>query len=168
MHPSARKQRLADWARNWNAGLTRFLRRRVPQQIDPEDLAQEVYLRLLRVEHLDMIEEPQAYLYRVASNVAAEWRMRACYSKPHSDELDVLTSLSNPETQVEETVLMRRLDAALAEMTPMIRAVVYLKVRDSLSHDEIAQHLSITPRMVRRMLTKGYEHLRTRLVLDRS
>jgi RNA polymerase sigma-70 factor (ECF subfamily) len=167
MTPAARKQRLADWARHWNAGLTRFLRRRVPQQIDPEDLAQEVFLRLLRVEQLELIEEPQAYLYKVASNVAAEWRMRACYSRPHSaDELDSLVSVTTPESALGEANLTQQLDAALATMTPMVRAVIYLKIRETMSHEEIARHLDITPRMVRRMLTKGYEQLRTLLILD--
>ena len=100
---SAHSQRISEWARNWNAGLTRFLRRRVPGQIDAEDLAQEVYVRLLRVEKLDSIEEPQAYLYRVASNVAAEWRMRACHSKPHSaEELEALVATATPESLIDE------------------------------------------------------------------
>jgi RNA polymerase sigma factor (sigma-70 family) len=154
-------QRIGEWARNWNAGLTRFLRRRLPQQIDAEDLAQEVYVRLLRIEKLDLIEEPQAYLYRVASNVASEWRMRACHSKPHSaDELDTLVAATTPETLLDETDFARQLDVALRGMTPMIRTIIYLKLRDGMSHEEIANHLGITTRMVRRLLTTGYAHLR--------
>jgi RNA polymerase sigma factor (sigma-70 family) len=159
-------QRIGEWARNWNAGLTRFLRRRLPQQIDAEDLAQEVYVRLLRVEKLDLIEEPQAYLYRVASNVASEWRMRACHSKPHSsDELDALVAATTPEALLDETDFARQLDAALHGMTPMIRTIIYLKLRDGMSHEEIARHLGITTRMVRRLLTTGYAHLRSTIDL---
>lgn len=155
-------QRIGEWARNWNAGLTRFLRRRLPQQIDAEDLAQEVYVRLLRIEKLDLIEAPQAYLYRVASNVASEWRMRACHSKPHSaDELDTLVAATTPEALLDETDFARQLDAALRGMTPMIRTIIYLKLRDGMSHEEIARHLGITTRMVRRLLTTGYAHLRS-------
>lgn len=165
--PAPRSERIAEWARNWNAGLTRFLRRRLPQQIDAEDLAQEVYVRLLRIESLAQIEEPQAYLYRVAINVAAEWRMRACHSKPHSaDELDALVAATTPETLLDEADFSRQLDAALREMTPMVRAVIYLKLRDEMSHEEIAQHLGITTRMVRRLLTTAYTQLRASIVLD--
>jgi len=161
-----RSQRIAEWARHWNAGLTRFLRRRLPQQFDAEDLAQEVYVRLLRVEKLEQIEEPQAYLYRVAINVAAEWRMRACHSKPHSaDELDALVAATTPETELSEAEFRRQLDAALRDMTPMVRAVIYLKLRDDMSHEEIAQHLGITTRMVRRLLTTAYTQLRASITL---
>ena len=51
-------------------------------------------------------------------------------------------------------------------MTPMVRAVVYLKLREDMSHEEIASHLGITQRMVRRMLTTGYAQLRARIELD--
>lgn len=91
MADEIRHARVADWAKRWNAGLERFLKRRVAVPVDAQDLAQEVYLRLLRAQQLDLVVEPQAYLYRVARNVAAEWRVRASQSKPHSaDELDEL------------------------------------------------------------------------------
>lgn len=167
MPPPGRSQRIAEWARNWNAGLTRYLRRRLPGRIDPQDLAQEVYVRLLRVEKLEQIKEPQAYLYRVASNVAAEWRMRAVHSKPHSDaELDTLMAAATPESLLDDAQFSAQLDSALQKMTPMVRAVIYLKLREDLSHGEIAGHLGITTRMVRRMLTTGYAQLRTHVVLD--
>lgn len=167
MASPAHSQRIAEWARSWNAGLTRFLRRRVPGQIDAEDLAQEVYVRLLRVEKLDSIEEPQAYLYRVASNVAAEWRMRACHSKPHSaDELDALVAAATPESLLNEAQFSAQLNAALSTLAPMGRAAIYLKLRDGMSHEEIAKHLGITPRRVRRHLTHAYAHLRQNIVRD--
>jgi RNA polymerase sigma factor (sigma-70 family) len=167
MPPPGRSQRIAEWARSWNAGLTRYLRRRLPGRIDPEDLAQEVYVRLLRVEKLEQIKEPQAYLYRVASNVAAEWRMRAVHSKPHSDaELETLVTAATPESLLDDEQFSTQLDAALQTMTPMVRAVIYLKLREDMSHEEIAEHLGITPRMVRRMLTTGYAQLRARITFD--
>lgn len=167
MPPSGRSQRIAEWARSWNAGLTRYLRRRLPGRIDPQDLAQEVYVRLLRVEQLEQIKEPQAYLYRVASNVAAEWRMRAVHSKPHSDaEVDALVTESTPESLLDDAQFSAQLDSALNKMTPMVRAVIYLKLREDLSHEQIAEHLGITPRMVRRMLTTGYAQLRANVVFD--
>ena len=103
MNRILQKQRVADWAKRWNSGLTRFLRRKVPNQIDAEDLAQEVYVRLLRMESLEQINEPQAYVYRIASNVASEWRLRASQSKPHSsDELESLVATASPETEIDE------------------------------------------------------------------
>lgn len=167
MAPPGRSQRIATWARTWNAGLTRYLRRRLPGRIDPEDLAQEVYVRLLRVAKLEQIKEPQAYLYRVASNVAAEWRMQAVHAKPHSDaELKTLVAAATPESLLDDERFSTQLDSALQKMTPMVRTVIYLKLREDMSHGEIAEHLGITTRMVRRMLTTGYAQLRARITFD--
>lgn len=163
MGDQRRGERVAEWMRRWNSGLTRFLERKVPTP-DAQDLAQEVYLRLLRSEQIDLIAEPQAYLYRVASNVAAEWRMRACHRKPHSaEELDALMDAASPESLVDAALSAARFDSALRDLTPMVRAVMYLKLRDSMTHEEIARHLNITSRMVRRYLTTGYAQLRRHL-----
>jgi DNA-directed RNA polymerase specialized sigma24 family protein len=36
-----------------------------------------------------------------------------------------------------------------------------------MSHEEIASHLAITPRMVRRLLSQGYAQLRDAIELER-
>jgi RNA polymerase sigma factor (sigma-70 family) len=158
---------LSDWVARWNKPLRRFLTRRLPKRIDAEDLAQEVYLRLLRVEDLDAIEEPQAYLYRMARNIAAEWRARASENHPHDNEqLDELLDLTTPETLAEEAIEERLLDEALRPLPAAIRGVIYLKLRDGKTHAEIAQHLGVTQRMVRKYLTAGYASLRDRLIKE--
>jgi RNA polymerase sigma factor (sigma-70 family) len=160
-------RRLQEWVERWNGQLTRFLRRRVSASVDAEDLAQEVYLRLLRIDHLEQIEEPQAYLYHVARNTAAEWRERAQQSRPHSaEELDALIELTTPENLLEEAAEQQQLDAALRTLPAHIRAVLYLKLRDGKTHEEIALHLGISSRMVRKHLTTGYGALRRRLIRE--
>ena len=67
---------LIGWRQRWNRSLLRFLGRRTRAGVDVEDLAQETYLRLLRARDLADVRNPQAYLLRVASHVASEWRNR--------------------------------------------------------------------------------------------
>ena len=52
--------------------LQAFFYRRVRQRADATDLAQEVYLRMLRVKDISAIRDSEAYLYSVASNLAKE------------------------------------------------------------------------------------------------
>jgi len=159
------KVRISEWVRRWNFDLTRFVERRVRVRADAQDLAQEVYLRLLRTSTIDLIAEPQAYLYRVASNVAAEWRMRARERKPHSsDALELLLETRTPEVRLDQEQDQARLQEALACLDVMPRAVIFLKLREDLTNEEIAAHLGITKRMVRRHLVIGYAELRARLI----
>jgi RNA polymerase sigma factor (sigma-70 family) len=160
-----RRARIADWVRRWNYDLTRFVERRVRVRADAEDLAQEVYLRLSRTNQIDVIAEPQAYLYRMASNVAAEWRVRARESKPHSaDELETLLETKTPEIRLDQAQDQARFDAALDSLGVMVRSVIFLKLREGMTNDEIARHLDITKRMVKRYLVSGYAELRVRLI----
>ena len=43
---------------------------------------------------------------------------------------------------------------------------VYLKLRDGKTHEEIATHLGVSTRMVRKYLTTGYASLRASLVKE--
>src|SRR5258706_12017722 len=52
--------------------LLAFFRRRSRLAADAADLAQEVYLRMLRVNNPESIRNPQAYLFTVANNLAME------------------------------------------------------------------------------------------------
>ena len=52
---------------------------------DIDDLAQEVFLRLLRYSDDIAVDNPQGYLFRIAANVANEWRERSRVRKPHDD-----------------------------------------------------------------------------------
>lgn len=158
---------LTDWVARWNKPLRRYLGLQLPKPVDAEDLAQEIYLRLLRVEDLGAIEEPQAYLYRMARNIAAEWRARASESRPHtSEELDSLIDLATPETWAAGAIEEKVLYEALGALPPLVRGAIYLKLRDGKTHQEIARHLGVSQRMVRKYLTIGYAGLRQSLVKD--
>jgi RNA polymerase sigma factor (sigma-70 family) len=155
---------LVGWQRRWNRSLLQFLGRRVRTAVDIEDLAQETYLRLLRARDLGEVRHPQAYLLRVASHVLLEWRDHQ--PRPESmvtmdDEL--LVDDCPPEFELEAALSQERLEHTLAAVSPTMRAVLLLKLRDERSCKDIASELDITLRQVRRYLARGYERLRTAL-----
>ena len=158
------KSLLVGWRKRWNGSLLRFLGRRVRAAVDIEDLAQETYLRLLRARDLHDVRNPQAYLLRVASHVVAEWRDNQLPMEPilpaHEEFLvdDCL-----PEFELDATLSQERLDITLSAMTPIMRAVLLLRVRDERPCKEIALELDLTIRQVRRYLARSYERLRETL-----
>jgi RNA polymerase sigma factor (sigma-70 family) len=152
---------LLEWRQRWNRSLFQFLRRRVRSSVDVQDLAQETYLRLLRVADLNEVRNPLAYLLQVASHVAMEW----CDRQPRSDSMvvldeDMLVDRQLPELELDARLSQQRLEKALASISPMMRAVVLLRLRDERTYQEIAAELRITDRQVRRYLARGYECLR--------
>ena len=152
---------LIEWRERWNRSLFQFLRRRVRSSVDVQDLAQETYLRLLRARDLSEVRNPQAYLLQVASHVALEW----CDRQPRGDSMvvldeDMLVDSRVPELELDARLSQRRLEETLASVSPMMRAVLLLKLRDERSYQEIAAELRLTDRQVRRYLARGYERLR--------
>jgi RNA polymerase sigma-70 factor (ECF subfamily) len=59
------------------AALQTFFRRRIRSQADASDLAQEVYLRMLRIRDQEAIRNPVPYLYTVANNLERDAYMNA-------------------------------------------------------------------------------------------
>ena len=72
-----------------------------------DDLAQEVFLRLLRYSDEVAVENPQGYLFRIAANVANEWRDRSRVRQPHDrswlDELHI-----DPSDQPDNATIQSR------------------------------------------------------------
>src|SRR5580704_16865580 len=52
--------------------LQTFFRRRIRSKADAPDLAQEVYVRMLRISDREAIRSPVLYLYTVANNLVKE------------------------------------------------------------------------------------------------
>jgi RNA polymerase sigma factor (sigma-70 family) len=158
------KSLLGDWRQSWNRNLLRFLGRRVHAAVDIEDLAQETYLRLMRARDLSEVRNPQAYLYKVANHVVFEWR----HQQLPPDSIEVvddqqLVDESSPELEVEAALSHSRMEGVLATLSPLVRAVVLLKLRDERSSRQIAQELEITERQVKRYLAHGYALLHAAL-----
>ena len=53
--------------------LLRYLAARLRDGTEADDLAQEAYLRLLRMDNAMLIRDPRSFALRVATNVATEW-----------------------------------------------------------------------------------------------
>jgi len=152
--------------------LKRYLAQRVSSRADAEDLAQEIYLRLLRIERKDLIRSPEALLFRMASNAVYEWRLLARNRLPHSDSaLDSLESTQGePASDLWQAELARALSTALEQLSPMCRATVVLHRREHLTCSEVGLRLGISVAMVKKYLSQGLafcrQHLRERLGLS--
>jgi RNA polymerase sigma factor (sigma-70 family) len=136
--------------------LLRQLARYLVDRQQAEDLAQEVYLRLLRVDDKAIIREPRAFALRVAANVAHEWRSLARNRYLHSSEsVDLLADEADPVEALARTERVRRLDAALHQLSPNCRAVLLMHRRDKLPREQIARAMGISVGMVKKHLVKA-------------
>ena len=168
MPSSVTRERLTDWFqwfRVWRSPLRKFLGGRWSLSAsDLDDVAQEVFLRLLRYDNAELIEHPQAYLFKMAENVAGEWAMRARHRHPHDARwLTDLRALSQPEQEVAREAAQGDLQAALERLPPRQREVLRLHFGEELARAEIAEQLKVSERVVKRDLIRAYAKLRNDL-----
>jgi len=158
------KRRLSDWFRQWRAPLRRFLGRLGAPDADIDDIAQEAFLRLLRYDNAELIEHPQAYLFKIAANVTSEWALRASNQQPHREEwLEGLAGGNQPDSPLFIEQARREVARAMATLTPRQQQLLWLYFSDSLTYAEIAAASGETLRSVRKQFEKGYERLRNEL-----
>lgn len=159
------KRLLTDWFHQWKSPLHKFLKGRsaVPAA-DLEDVAQEVFLRLMRYDRTELVEHPQAYLYKMAANVAAEWAIRARYTRPHDSQwLAGLAAADEPQRACGSEAAEREVRRAIETLGPNHSRMLKLHFFVGLGHAEIAEQLGTTQRSVKRMLIKSYAKLRHEL-----
>jgi RNA polymerase sigma factor (sigma-70 family) len=148
--------------------LQAFLHRRVRRHPDAAELAQEVYLRMLRIADLETIRNPEAYLYTVASNLAKEHARR---TRKDSAALDVddplvqeqLAELPAMAGELDTEQRVARLREVLQQLPPKCHAAVILQYWHGLSYEEIAQRLGVSTHMVKKYLSQALVHCRRRM-----
>lgn len=165
MTPVETRTRVADWFSRWRAPLRRFLSSRgsIPTA-DIDDVAQEVFLRLMRYDRSEIVEHPQAYLFRMASNVASEWSIRSRLRHPHDSEwLGVLESEDRPDETHARRAAESEIREAIERLPARQRQIIKLRFGEGLDQAAIAARLGLTERMVKRDLANCYATLRMEL-----
>jgi RNA polymerase sigma factor (sigma-70 family) len=157
---------VADLERQHGLRLRRFLASRLPHaKADVEDLAQEVFLRLLRIDNHETIRSSEAYLYTIAFHVLHQHVLRVA-SIPEAVEISTLidemecTAESDPLTRAETQQQIDELEDALGQLSPKTQAVLLLHRRDGYSLEEIATKLGFSRANAAKYLSKALLHCR--------
>jgi RNA polymerase sigma factor (sigma-70 family) len=147
--------------------LRRFLRTRVRNAADVQDIIQEVYLRLLRVPNHETIRVPERYIFTIARHVAQQHRLQNAPTDAAIQIEEALPELVSgnevdPLLEVTAEQCLVELDAALRDMTPKVQATFLLSRRDGMSVDEIGTRLGISRHMAKKYLVKSLVQIRKR------
>jgi RNA polymerase sigma factor (sigma-70 family) len=170
-------RRIADAVKLEGARLRNFIRRRVPDERDAEDILQEVFYELVEADRMmKPIEQLSAWLYRVARNRITDlFRKRkpeALANDPMAvnaeEESLLLEDLlpspdAGPEAAYARTVLVEELDAALDELSEEQRQVFVAHEMEGQSFKELAQTTGVSVNTLILRKHRAVVHLRERL-----
>ncbi|AWN34405.1 RNA polymerase sigma factor [Methylobacterium radiodurans] len=154
--------------RSESVKLRRFLLRMLGNPTDAADAHQETYLRMLAALSRTQVEQPPAFLFQIAHNVALRMRNRQRFEGTLFKDLNdadlagIVDGYALPERQVIARQELRRLAAAVDELPPRCREVFLLARIDGLANGQVASRLGISRNMVEKHLIKALLHCRRR------
>ena len=167
-------QQIADVVEREQSRLRHFIRRRVPDASDAEDILQDVFSELVEANRLLMpIDHVTGWLFRVARNRITDLFRK---KKPMSfsdaadedDELPRLEDLlpshdAGPEAQYARRVLLDELAHAVGELPPEQREVFVAHEVEGRSFKEIAGDTGVSVNTLLSRKRYAVQRLRARL-----
>ena len=123
--------------------LRRYVIRTIGNAADVDDIVQEAFLRMLRVDFQDWNDERwRRYLFRTASNLIIDrWRRRRF---EHGG--GAMPEPASPTPHPEDAAAVAKI---FSELKPRERALLWLAYVEGESHEEIASALGLGRRGVR-------------------
>ncbi len=169
-------QRISEVVKREQSRLRNFIRRRVPDPRDAEDIVQEVFYELVEANRLLMpIEHVTGWLFRVARNRITDL-FRKKKPESFSDELvededgellqleDLLPSPdAGPEALYARNVLLDELELALDELPDEQREVFVAHELEGRSFKEMAAETGVSVNTLLSRKRYAVLHLRERL-----
>jgi RNA polymerase sigma-70 factor (ECF subfamily) len=141
------------------ADLRQWLTRLGVKADERDDIVQEVYCRLLRMERTDHIQDARAYLFRSARNIVLEQvrrnRVVSIMTVQNLDDLGMADHAPDPEKATSARAELTRVLGLIGALPERCRQVFELRKVHGLSQAETARRLDISENVVEKETAKG-------------
>lgn len=152
--------------REHNEALLRFLAARLGSHQEAKEVAQEAYVRLLKLDAPGAVSFLRAFLFKTAANLAVDrLRTRSYRERPATFEFfERLPYTSTPDREVGGAQELDVLRELLHQLPPKCRYAFVMSKFHGKDATEIAEQMGITPTMVRRYILRALVHCRAGLI----
>jgi RNA polymerase sigma factor (sigma-70 family) len=142
------------------SSLHRLLGRLTRRQDVVGDLLQELFLRLWNSKAFDNAQDPSAYAYRAAINLAFEWRrQQQTLLQALEQNCRATDNPSVLEKMIQDEELQQVLNAT-SRLNDLARDVVVMRYIEQDSYEKIADWLGKKPQHIRSVCAKAMAQLR--------
>ena len=158
--------------------FVRFFAARLRSMTAAEDLAQDLYIRVASLDSDEPVENPSAYLYRLASNLMLD-RLRSDRRSGardsawvQSQRLELGGEAVADEPSAEQNVAGRQrlaqLTRAIADLPPKTRRAFELHKLEGLTQEDTARALGVSRKTVEKQISAALQRLLAKLNEDSS
>ncbi len=152
--------------------LRRFVRGRVGNRQDAEDVIQEAYLRVLRYSKEHEVDDRERLLFSTARNLAVDNQRRRRVREKTAAECALLGAgageLPGSDEVVDARQRLKQIETVLTQLPPRCREVFLLHRLEGLSYSQIARHCGISVSAVEKHIARACLLIDARLHDDRD
>lgn len=145
---------------NHHGWLVGFLRRKLGNVDNANDLAQDTFARILTARDSDVIREPRAYLTTIASRLTAQYFRRLALERAYLDALAGMPEETSPspETRMLVVEALTAISRVLDGLSPRVRDIFLLSQLDGLTYAEIATQFDMSVNAVQKSMVRAFQH----------
>lgn len=140
------------WLKNW-------LRGRLGERADAEDLAQDTFMRILKSRRtLHDLRQPMAFLATIANSLLINRWRRQALERAYVEALATMPEAveTSPEDRLLLIEALVEIDTLLQGLSPRIRQIFFLSQLDGLTYPEIARQLDLSVDQVQKAMRKAF------------
>lgn len=131
---------------------------------DAEDIVQDAFHNILRAENIESLENPKAYLFQTASNLALNRIRKQRHHQNYIAAMDAEETYElTPERCASAASDLRRLEQALERLPQKYRRTFLLSRVQEKTYREISEILDISESTVEKHIIKALKYLRDQL-----
>ena len=152
-----------DIYRHYTKRLFPYVQKLVKTPELAEELIQDIFVQLWINRHIfSNVQHPTSYLFSIANRQALK------YLKKVASDARILRSITDyaepSRNETEEQIILREsveaIDMAVAQLPEQRRLIWKLSRDEGLSHDQIAERLSISKNTVKNQMVHALKHVR--------
>lgn len=143
--------------------LTNFLYYKYGSQINPDDKAQEAFIKLWDNCKKVTLDKAKSFLFTVANNLVLNDIKHQKVVLKYQKQKQTKHTYESPEFLLEKEQFAKRYQKILGELKEEQRVAFLLNKVEDKSHKEIAQMLNVTQKVVEYRIYSAFKILREKL-----
>lgn len=141
-----------------SSGLLRYIKHKLGRADIAEDIAQNAFVRIQQMQNPERLENPQAYLYKTATNLVIDQARHEQHRYNYQQDLtsDEACALENPERKLGAERQIELIKEALARLPDNCQRAFLMHRLQGKSYSDIASELSVSVSSVEKYICRAF------------
>jgi RNA polymerase sigma-70 factor (ECF subfamily) len=154
--------------------LLRFLSRRLGDADEAQDIAQDAFHNMMRVEEAENLEHARAYLFQTAANLALNRIRKRKRQETYVQETvagaeyEQAATLASPERAALARETLAQVEAALSQLPLKCQRAFLMHRSRQMTYQQIAAELDVSVSTVEKYIIRALERIRKTVRWDQT